>query len=108
MRGVSRIRAAHYTLAPDGSLPCDAAAELTAPEAVRSVIGELRSYPLINTNRPLRGERRIELTFFSAGGEELGRIWLDDAGACASTFLGNRHRVIDGDFDFKAWESLFE
>lgn len=110
MDEVSCIHAAHYSAAPDspaGAKVCDGETEITDQKTIDAIIRELHAYRPGWPHRPMSGERRIELSFYSANDRLLGQVSLDDEGICASTFCGQGNCVIGGDFDFARWEALF-
>ena len=107
---VSRIHAAHFTPDPvpgSGTPQCDAKTDVTDRKTIASIVSDLHAYRLEQTSRPMNGSRMIELSFYSEDEMVLGKIWLDDEGVCASTYLANGNNLIRGALDFARWESLF-
>ena len=94
---VDRVAVVHTRR--DGSAPADTSTtELTDPEEIRQVLRVIREIELASINMPMDGERRLTVSFFSAG-QELGTVTVDSNGVCASSFLGPGNHVARSGFD---------
>ena len=94
---VDRVVVAHTRW--DGSAPSETStAGLTDPEEIRQVLLSLRNMEIDAINMPMGGERRLTVSFSSAG-RELGTVTVDSNGVCASSFLGPGNHVARSGFD---------
>ena len=94
---VDRVAVVH--IRRDGSALADTSTtELTDPEEIRQVLRVIREIELASINMPMDGERRLTVSFFSAG-QELGTVTVDSNGVCASSFLGPGNHVARSGFD---------
>ena len=88
---VDRVAVVHTRR--DGSVPLETStAELTDPEEIRQVLRVIREMEIAPINMPMEGERRLTVSFYSAG-QELGTVTVDSNGVCASSFLGPGNHV---------------
>ena len=94
---VDRVAVVHTRR--DGSVPLETStAELTDPEEIRQVLRVIREMEIAPINMPMEGERRLTVSFYSAG-QELGTVTVDSSGVCASSFLGPGNHVARSGFD---------